>query len=94
MVQNGQYLNGPPSHVTFPFEYRTPILSGILMVTVVTNAYVILFAEESAARPRLRLLPRSVKDPVNALAETMQKQSIFGDAKPREEVLAGTTHHR
>lgn len=45
-------------------------------------------AEEAAARPRLKLLPRSVKDPVNALAETMQKQAIFGSAKPREEVLA------
>lgn len=36
----------------------------------------------------MKLLPRSVKDPVNALAETMQKQSIFGNAKPREDVLA------
>ena len=31
MVQNVQYLNGPPSHVTLPFEYLTPILSGIQM---------------------------------------------------------------
>jgi len=44
--------------------------------------------EEAAARPRLKLLPRSVQDPVNSLAETMQKQSVFGGAKPREEVLA------
>ena len=34
MVQNVQYLNGPPSQVTLPFEYQTPILSGIKMVTV------------------------------------------------------------
>ena len=27
MVQNVQYLNVSPSHVTFPFEYRTPRLS-------------------------------------------------------------------
>jgi hypothetical protein len=46
------------------------------------------FSEEAAARPRLKLLPRSVKDPVNSLAETLQKQSVFGNAKPREEVLA------
>ena len=26
MVQNVGYLNGPPSHVTLPFEFRTPIL--------------------------------------------------------------------
>ena len=51
-------------------------------------SYLFFFSEEAAARPRLKLLPRSVKDPVNALAETMQKSSIFGNAKPREEVLA------
>ena len=45
------------------------------------------FSEEAAARPKLKLLPRTVKDPVNALAETMQKQSIFGGAKPREETV-------
>lgn len=42
-------------------------------------------AEEAAARPKLKLLPRTVKDPVNALADTMQTQTIFGGAKPREE---------
>jgi hypothetical protein len=31
------------------------------------------------------LLPRTVKDPVNQLADTMQQQTIFGGAKPREE---------
>ena len=44
MVQNVRYSNGPPSHVTLPFEYGTPILPysdesgiqvfGIKMVTV------------------------------------------------------------
>ena len=29
MVQNVQYLNGLPSHVTLPFEFRTPILFSI-----------------------------------------------------------------
>ena len=29
MVQNILYSNGPPSHVTLPFEYRILILSGI-----------------------------------------------------------------
>merc|ERR1719237_210521 len=46
-------------------------------------------AEESAARPKLKLLPRTVKDPVNQLAETMQAQSVFGGAKPRDEVEQG-----
>ena len=31
MVQNVQYLNCPPIHVTLLFDYRTPILSGIQM---------------------------------------------------------------
>ena len=39
--------------------------------------------EEAAVRPKLKLLPRTVKDPVNALAETMQHSTIFGGAKPR-----------
>lgn len=42
-------------------------------------------AEEAAARPRLKLLPRTVKDPVNALASSLQQQTIFGGAKPRDE---------
>lgn len=46
-------------------------------------------AEEAAARPKLKLLPRTVKEPVNALAETLQTQTIFGGAKPREENLDG-----
>ena len=35
-VHNVWYLNGPQSHVTYPFEYRTHILSSIQMVTVCT----------------------------------------------------------
>ncbi|XP_035212077.1 eukaryotic translation initiation factor 4H-like [Stegodyphus dumicola] len=42
-------------------------------------------SEEAAARPRLKLLPRSVKDPVNAVADTSNRSSIFGEAKPRDE---------
>lgn len=44
-----------------------------------------MFLEEAAARPRLKLLPRSVKDPVNAVADTSKRSSIFGEAKPRDE---------
>jgi len=39
-------------------------------------------AEEAAQRPRLKLLPRSVKDPVNAIASELQQTKIFGGAKP------------
>jgi len=47
-----------------------------------------IFSEEAAARPKLKLLPRTVKDPVNALADGMQQSKIFGNAKPREENLS------
>ena len=41
--------------------------------------------EDLAQRPRLKLQPRSVKDPVNQLAETASKLTIFGGGKPRDE---------
>lgn len=43
--------------------------------------------EDAAARPRLQLLPRSVGAPPAAIAATSQTSSIFGGARPREEVL-------
>ncbi|KAK9871956.1 hypothetical protein WA026_015203 [Henosepilachna vigintioctopunctata] len=42
-------------------------------------------ASDTASRPRLKLQPRTVKDPVNSLAETSQSSTIFGGARPREE---------
>lgn len=36
-------------------------------------------------RPRLKLAPRTVKEPINSLAETKQAALLFGNAKPREE---------
>lgn len=42
---------------------------------------------DTSGRPRLKLLPRTVKDPLNALAETSRNAAIFGGAKPREEKL-------
>ncbi|XP_046570724.1 eukaryotic translation initiation factor 4H-like [Haliotis rubra] len=40
--------------------------------------------ESAAQRPRLKLLPRTVKAPVNALVETSRNASIFGTGRPRE----------
>ncbi len=42
-------------------------------------------AEDLARRPRLNLTKRTVKDPVNQLASDVQRSSIFGSGKPREE---------
>ena len=56
------------------------------MITRALKSELYHSSEEAAARPKLKLLPRTVKDPVNQLAETMQAQTVFGGAKPRDEV--------
>jgi len=38
--------------------------------------------KEASQRPRLKLLPRTVKDPVNAVANELQQAKIFGGTKP------------
>lgn len=47
-----------------------------------------LSVTDEAERPRLVLKPRTVTEPMNALAETKQAAAIFGAAKPREENLS------
>ncbi|KAJ8884244.1 hypothetical protein PR048_016101 [Dryococelus australis] len=42
---------------------------------------------DGSARPRLQLQPRTVKEPLNQLAETSQSAKIFGGARPRDEKL-------
>uniref|UniRef100_A0A915JUZ0 RRM domain-containing protein n=1 Tax=Romanomermis culicivorax TaxID=13658 RepID=A0A915JUZ0_ROMCU len=42
-------------------------------------------AADTANRPRLQLKPRTIQDPINQLAETMQRSKIFGSGKPRDE---------
>lgn len=42
---------------------------------------------DTTGRKRLELKPRTVKEPVNAMAESSKTSSIYGGAKPREEKL-------
>ncbi|KAF7390209.1 hypothetical protein HZH68_012066 [Vespula germanica] len=41
----------------------------------------------TSRRKRLVLAPRTIQDPVNAIAESSKSSSIYGGAKPREEKL-------
>ncbi|XP_067140415.1 eukaryotic translation initiation factor 4H-like isoform X2 [Centruroides vittatus] len=41
--------------------------------------------DDGGHRPRLKLLPRTVSAPVNDVAETSDRVSIFGGARPRDE---------
>ena len=45
----------------------------------------ILFAEDLAARPKLKLLPRTVATPLNQADSSTRSASIFGGGKPRDE---------
>jgi hypothetical protein len=50
--------------------------------------FFLIFSDRDAGRPKLKLLPRTAKEPINALAETSQAAAIFGKARPREEKAA------
>merc|ERR1712203_166159 len=41
-------------------------------------------SRDDPARPRIKLAPRTIKDPIGQLADTFEKSDIFGKGKPRE----------
>jgi len=52
-----------------------------------TNSHKIIITIDTTGRKRLELKPRTVKEPVNSMAESSKTSSIYGGAKPREEKL-------
>ncbi|KAF3421962.1 hypothetical protein E2986_00121 [Frieseomelitta varia] len=42
---------------------------------------------DTSGRKRLVLAPRTIQDPINAIAESSKSSSIYGGAKPREEKI-------
>ncbi|XP_072164111.1 eukaryotic translation initiation factor 4H-like [Diadema setosum] len=49
-------------------------------------------AEEVAQRPKLKLAPRTVKEPVGQEVDSSKRSAIFGTGKPREEKLSDMKH--
>ena len=48
------------------------------------NVHLAFLVESASQRPRLKLLPRTVKDPPNDFVQTQRNASIFGTGKPRD----------
>jgi fructose-bisphosphate aldolase class 1 len=46
---------------------------------------IIIISADVGTRPKIKMQPRTVNNPLNQLAETSQSSKIFGGAKPREE---------
>ena len=51
-----------------------------------TTSFKCLQLESAAARPKLKLLPRTVKAEPNKVAESARNSAIFGGGKPRDKI--------
>lgn len=58
-----------------------------ILKSVIYSYLIALFTLDTTGRKRLELKPRTIKEPVNAIAESSKTSSIYGGAKPREEKL-------
>ena len=72
------------THVSEYMLVVTRCLVTIVVVELTTDLCADTWLESAAARPKLKLLPRTVKDPVNTVVHTERNASIFGTGKPRE----------
>ena len=80
MVQNVKYFNGPPSHVTLPFEYRTPILSGIHMFGIQMVTVLLLVHFRASMKKLCISLLKLSRDRSLAVSKNLHKKP----SKPSE----------
>lgn len=58
-----------------------------LNILIYLDLLIIIISADPGPRQRLNMMPRTVNEPLNQLAETSQSSKIFGGAKPREEKI-------
>lgn len=87
---NQQESRPPPApvHGKFPLHFGAIFSLKISLMTPNIKSKCLFFRIDEAERPRLVLKPRTVTEPINALADTKQSAAIFGAARPREENLS------
>lgn len=78
-----------PERKSFTEDLPNPTPGTFFFLKKILHFYDVNFflTLDTTGRPKLKLQPRTVKDPVNALAETSQTSTVFGGAKPREETM-------
>ena len=80
MVQHVWYLNGSPSHMTLPFEYWTPTLSGIQVFSIQMITVILKFQNRvTSVGSTLPPLTAKEKPPINVVGDVGGKIAIMVD---------------